>query len=65
MPLHMEENAPECVDHFCVRCLGPVAADAQECPSCARRFVGRERFDLLAGAPQEVESLRVIEAAGR
>ena len=65
MPLRVEENAPECVDHFCARCLGPVGSDAEECPSCSRRFVGHGRFDLLAGPPAAAESLQMMGAAGR
>ena len=60
-----EENAPECVDHFCARCLGPVAADATECTSCSRRFVGRGRFDLLAGSPPSNESVQMMESGRR
>lgn len=57
-----EENAPECVDHFCARCLMPVAEDASECSTCSRRFVGRGRFDLLAGAPPSSDSMRMMES---
>lgn len=60
MPTRREENAPECVDHFCARCLRPVAQDAQECPSCSRRFVGRGRFDRLAGSPPGAEALQMM-----
>ncbi len=57
----VEENAPECVDHFCARCLMPVAEDASECAGCFRRFVGRGRFDRLGGAPPSSESIRMMQ----
>lgn len=63
MPTRLEENAPECIDHFCARCLRPVSQDAQECPSCSRRFVGRGRFDRLAGSPPTVESLGMMRCS--
>ena len=62
-PEHVEDNAPECVDHFCARCLRPVAHDAQECPSCSRRFVGRGRFDRLPGQPPSVEAISLMESS--
>jgi hypothetical protein len=65
MQLRFYENAPECVDHLCARCLGPVGLDAEECPSCSRRFVGRGRFDLLADPPPAAESLQKMEAIRR
>ncbi|MEM9177411.1 MAG: hypothetical protein AAGC67_19525 [Myxococcota bacterium] len=63
MPTRLEENAPEAVEHFCARCLLPVAADANECPSCSRRFVGRGRFDRLPGSPPSREALGMMSCA--
>ena len=60
MPGSFEENAPQTQEHFCARCLRPVAPDAQECGHCSRRFVGRGRFDRLSGAPPTLESLRLM-----
>lgn len=56
----MEENAPECVDHFCARCLEPLAEDAQECPSCSRRFDGRGRFYRPSGASPGHEPVGLV-----
>lgn len=63
MPNRLEDNAPECVDHFCARCLRPVARDAQECSTCSRRFVGRGRFDRLPGTPPSAEAVGLMQAS--
>lgn len=60
MPGSFEENAPQTQEHFCARCLRPVAQDALECDHCSRRFVGRGRFDRLSGVPPTLESLRLM-----
>ena len=60
MTASFEENAPQTQEHFCARCLRPVAHDALECGHCSRRFVGRGRFDRLSGAPPSLESLQLM-----
>jgi len=60
MPDSFEENAPQTQEYFCARCLRPVAHDAPECGHCSRRFVGRGRFDRLAGMPPTLESMRLM-----
>lgn len=60
MTENVEENAPQEVDHFCARCLRPVEQDATECGHCSRRFVGRGRFERLAGPPPSVESISLM-----
>lgn len=57
-----QRHAPAEVDHYCARCLGKVSYDAQECPGCSRRFVGRGRFDRLAGPRPKSDFLPWMQA---
>ena len=52
-------------DHYCARCLHTVGHDTRECPRCSRRFVGRGRFDRLAGSPPPASSLRLMDPTRR